>query len=98
MLELIRRAGGGVVFEEYPGEFDEDALRPDEADRGRAGQAREASHVTRRMLVDEANGLAETLDRLRHGECGITERTGEVVTAATPGGPRVAPDARHRGP
>jgi hypothetical protein len=27
VLELIRRAGGSVVFEELPGDFEEDALR-----------------------------------------------------------------------
>ena len=81
MLEMIRRAGGGVVFEEFPGDLEENALRPDEADAGRAGEAREASCVAQRMLIDEANRLAEALDRLRRGECGISEET-ELVAAA----------------
>ena len=66
-LELIRRAGGGVVFEEFPGDFEEDALQADGPDAGRAAEAREASCATQRMLIDEANRLAETLDRLRRG-------------------------------
>ncbi len=82
MLELIRRAGGGVVFEEVPGDLEENALQPAEADAGRAGGGREGSCATQRRLIDEANRLAETLDRLRHGECGISEETGELVAAA----------------
>ena len=72
-LQLIRRAGGGVVFEEFPGDLEENALQPDEADGGRADEAREASWETQRRLIDEANRLAETLDRLRREECGISE-------------------------
>jgi hypothetical protein len=64
-LELIRRAGGGIVFEEFPGDLEEDALAADGADVGRAAEAREASCVTQRKLIDEANRLAETLERLR---------------------------------
>ena len=64
MLELIRLSGGGVVFEEFPGDLEEDVL-PAEADAGRADEARDASRATQRILIDEANRLAETLDRLR---------------------------------
>jgi hypothetical protein len=35
MLEVIRRAGGGVVFEEFPGDLEENGLLPDEVDAGR---------------------------------------------------------------
>ena len=61
-LELIRRA---EVFEEFPGDLEEDALAADGADVGRAAEAREASCVTQRMLIAEANRLAESLERLR---------------------------------
>jgi len=64
-LELVRRAGGGVVFEEFPGDLEENVL-PAEADTGRADE-RDASRATQRILIDEANRLAETLDRLRRG-------------------------------
>jgi hypothetical protein len=87
MLELIRRAGGGVLFEEFPGDLEDNALQPEEADAGRAGEAREASCVTQGMLIDETNRLAETLDRLRRGECGVGEATGELVAAP----PRASP-------
>jgi hypothetical protein len=66
MLELVRLAGGGVVFEEFPGDLEEDGLAA-EADAGRASEARDTSRATQRILIDEANRLAETLDRLRRG-------------------------------
>ena len=66
MLERVRLAGGGVVFEEFPGDLEEDVLAA-EADAGRASEARDTSRATQRILIDEANRLAETLDRLRRG-------------------------------
>lgn len=39
MMELIRRAGGGVVFEEFPGDLEDNTLQPEEADAGRGGEA-----------------------------------------------------------
>lgn len=70
ILELIRRAGGGVVFEEFPGDLEDDVSMSDEADASRADEAWAASCVTQRRLIDEANRLAEALDRLRRGEGG----------------------------
>lgn len=62
VVDLIRRAGGGVVFEEFPEAF-EDAARADPmGDNGSA---------VRRALIDEANRLAETLERIRRGGDGI---------------------------
>jgi hypothetical protein len=63
-----------------------------------AGEAREASCVARRVLIDETNRLAETLDRLRRGECRISEETGALVAAARLRGPRNAPAVRDHGP
>lgn len=62
MLELIRRAGGGVVFEEFPGAL-EDIPRIDPVDDDRS--------TMRRALIDQANDLAETRERIRRGEVGI---------------------------
>jgi hypothetical protein len=98
MLELIRRAGGGVVFEEFPGDLEDNALQPEEVDACRASEAREGSCVTQRMLIDETNRLAETLDRLRRGECGVSEGTRALVAAAPLRGQRNAPVTRHHGP
>lgn len=62
VLELIRRAGGGVVFEEFPGAL-EDVTRIDPAGDDRSRM--------RRALIDQANDLAETRERIRRGEVGI---------------------------
>ncbi len=62
VFDLIRRAGGGVVFEEFPGAF-EDAAGADPTD--------DHSSAIRRALIDEANKLAETLEQVRRGEGGI---------------------------
>ena len=57
VLGLIRQAGGGVVFEEFPG-----ALEIDPMD--------DNSSAVRLALIDEANKLAETPERIRRGEEG----------------------------
>jgi hypothetical protein len=62
VFDRIRRAGGGVVFEEFPDAFD-DAARVNPTDDKRSG--------IRRALIDEANELAETLAGIRRGEDGI---------------------------
>jgi len=62
VFDLIRRAGGGVVFEAFPGAL-EDASRADPTD--------DNSSAIRQALIDEANKLAETLERIRRGEEGI---------------------------
>lgn len=62
VLDLIRRAGGGVVFEEFPGAA-ESAVQADPVD--------DDSSAVRRALIDEANKLAEALERIRRGEDGL---------------------------
>jgi len=62
VLELIRQAGGGLVFEEFPGAL-EDVPRMDPTGDDRSPM--------RRALIEQANRLAETLERMRHGEAGI---------------------------
>jgi hypothetical protein len=59
VLEVIRRAGGGVVFEEYPGAFEDVSEADPIADR---------SSAIRRALIEEANNLADTLERIRLGD------------------------------
>jgi hypothetical protein len=64
--EPIRRTGGGyMAFEEFPGDLEDSALLADGVDAGHAGEARDASFVGLRMLIDEASRLAETIDHLR---------------------------------
>jgi hypothetical protein len=62
VLELIRQAGGGLVLEEFPGAL-EDVPRMDATGDDRSAM--------RRALIDQANRLAETRERMRHGEAGI---------------------------
>jgi RNA polymerase-binding transcription factor DksA len=71
LLNLIRRMGGGVVFEEFPGACEENAEAPDTS-----------SAATQRGLIDEANRLAEALERLRGGEHGTCEECGNPITPA----------------
>jgi hypothetical protein len=63
LLDVIHRAGGGVVFEEFPGALEEDTRGVEPVD----GE----SSAARRALIEEANKVAETLERLRHEEDGI---------------------------
>jgi hypothetical protein len=55
VLDLIRRAGGGVVFEEFPGAPEDDG----------------SSSAVQLALIDEANKLAETLEGIRRGDGGV---------------------------
>ena len=55
MLDRIRGAGGGVMFEEFPGAIEDlDGGDPTEDDRS----------ATRRALIERADDLAETLERI----------------------------------
>ena len=62
VLDRIRGTGGGVVFEEFPGAIE---------DVGGADPTRDDRSATRRALIERANDLAETLERIRHGEGGM---------------------------
>lgn len=57
VLDRIRRAGGGVVFEEFPGMF-EDSSAADSIDDDKQSTIRGA-------LIDEANALAEAREQFR---------------------------------
>ena len=70
VLGLIRRTGGGVGFEEYPGALESEAIDDD-------------SSAIRRALIDEANKLAETLERIRRGEGGLDEGPLGAAAATT---------------
>ena len=62
VLDRIRGAGGGVMFEEFPGAIEDlGGSDPPEDDRS----------VTRRALIERANDLAETLERIRQGAGGM---------------------------
>src|SRR4029450_9748982 len=64
-VELIRRSGGGVVFERFPGALEEEPQSEESADEvvaKRVGTASTAS--AHRSLIDAADDLAETLAQL----------------------------------
>jgi hypothetical protein len=66
-VELVRRSGGGVVFERFPGALQEESRSDDAADgvdASRVGTAPDAAAAAHRSLVDAADDLAETLARL----------------------------------
>ena len=81
-VDRIRRMGGGVVFEEFPGAVGDNSPLADEVDVIRVNEDREMSFATRSLLVERANKLAEALERLRGGEYGVCQECGEVIAPA----------------
>ena len=81
-MERIRRTGGGVVFEEFPGAVADNTALADEVDVIQENEDREMSFATRSLLVDRANKLAEALERLREGEYGTCQECGERIAPA----------------
>jgi RNA polymerase-binding transcription factor len=78
----IRRMGGGVVFEEFPGALEANTPEADQVDASRSREERETSSATRRVLIDKANKLAEALQRLERGEYGNCEECGGPIGLA----------------
>ncbi|HET6366629.1 MAG TPA: hypothetical protein VFG27_05350, partial [Pseudomonadales bacterium] len=56
-VSRIRRMGGAVVFEEFPGVFGDNTPLADEVDLIQLNEDREMSFATRSMLVERANKL-----------------------------------------
>lgn len=80
-VSRIRRMGGGVILEEFPGAGENTPLA-DEVDLIQLNEDREMSFATRSMLVERANKLAEALERLRGGEYGICQECEETIAPA----------------
>jgi len=81
-VDRIRRMGGGVVFEDFPGALGDNTPLADEVDVIRVNEDREMSFATRSLLVERANKLAEALERLREGEYGTCQECGEPIAPA----------------
>jgi RNA polymerase-binding transcription factor len=81
-VNRIRRMGGGVVFEEFPGAIGDNTPLADEVDLIQLNEDREMSFATRSMLVERANKLAEALERLRGGDYGICQECEEPIAPA----------------
>ena len=80
-VSRIRRMGGGVVLEEFPGAGENTPLA-DEVDLIQLNEDREMSFATRSMLVERANKLAEALERLRGGDYGTCQECEETIAPA----------------
>lgn len=80
-VSRIRRMGGGVVLEEFPGAGENTPLA-DEVDLIQLNEDREMSFATRSMLVERANKLAEALERLRGGDYGTCQECEEPIAPA----------------
>ena len=80
-VSRIRRMGGGVVLEEFPGAGENTPLA-DEVDLIQLNEDREMSFATRSMLVERANKLAEALERLRGGAYGTCQECEEPIAPA----------------
>jgi len=66
-VEVIRRSGGGVVFEGFPGALQEESLSdelPERVDGGRGPVAPDPAAAAHRALVDVEDEVAETLGQL----------------------------------
>ncbi len=81
-VDRIRRMGGAVVFEDFPGALGDSTPLADEVDAIRVNEDREMSFATRSLLVERANKLADALERLRDGEYGICQDCGEPIAPA----------------
>ena len=81
-VNRIRRTGGAVVFEEFPGVFGDNTPLADEVDLIQLNEDREMSFATRSMLVERANKLAEALERLRGGDYGTCQECEEPIAPA----------------
>jgi len=86
----IRRMGGGVVFEEFPGALEANPHEADQVDGSRLSEERETISATRHVLIDKANKLAKALQRLERGEYGSCEECGDPIGLARL---RVTPEA-----
>ena len=80
-VSRIRRMGGGVILEEFPGAGEHTPMA-DEVDLIQLNEDREMSFATRSMLVERANKLAEALERLRGGDYGTCQECEEPIAPA----------------
>jgi len=78
----IKDLGGAMMFEDYPGAFEESDQGEVGGDSVSATEERELSFAVRSLLVQRANRLAEALDRVRSGEYGTCQVCGKSIAAA----------------
>src|SRR2546426_10701006 len=78
----LRQLGGGNAAEELPGAIGDNSPCADEGDEIQANESRELGFVTRTMLVEKANRIAEALERLSEGDYGVCGECGEGTPPA----------------
>lgn len=81
-MERLRQLGGAVVIEEFSDPVGDPSPPADPADQGQLREEQELNLLTRGLLVERANRLAEALKRLREGAYGICEECGEPIAPA----------------
>jgi RNA polymerase-binding transcription factor DksA len=81
-MERLRQLGGAIVVEDVPPPVLNNSSLSDSVDSIRESEDREISLVTRGLLVERANRLADALDRLRTGTYGLCEQCGEPIAPA----------------
>lgn len=77
----LKRLGGAVVFEDYPGALADDGQDDASSDAVSINEERELAFEVRGRLVERANRLSEALDRLRSGDYGTCQICGEAISA-----------------
>jgi DnaK suppressor protein len=81
-MERLKQLGGAIVVEDVPPPVLNNSSLSDSVDSIRESEDREISLVTRGLLVERANRLADALDRLRNGTYGRCEQCGEPIAPA----------------
>jgi len=77
----LKKLGGAVVFEDYPGALVADGQDDASSDAVSINEQRELAFEVRGRPVERANRLSEALDRLRSGDYGICQICGEPISA-----------------
>src|SRR2546422_6593078 len=78
----LRQLGGGITAEELPGAIGDNSPCADEVDEIQANESRELGFVTRTMLVERVNRIADALERLSEGDYGVCVECGETIAPA----------------
>ncbi len=78
----LRQLGGGIAAEDLPGAIGDNSPCADEVDEIQANESRELGFVTRTMLVEKVNRIADALERLSEGDYGVCVECGETIAPA----------------
>lgn len=82
VMDRLRQLGGAVLIEEFPGSAGEGGPLADPIDLVQVREEWEIGALTRSLLVERANRLAEALERVQQGTYGLCDRCGEAIAPA----------------